>query len=1674
MAVLLVFSAMPIASAEGDLSFLSWNSVYKESFSGAGLSETVHGRNGWTVAGEGNLSNMTAKIAENPSQSSDFSLQLERTASGEYAATTYSFADSAEEELTGKLYISADFYVNTWSSFELQVQTSNTTPLLRAYLTSEKAWRNNAGWSKIGPQTGTFSDNAWFTLGILMDTAAGTYDLYLNDAALTGGKMTKQGSAALLKTNRGVGKIKFDIDQGQSSGKFFVDNIVVKSENASGEEQPPEHNDVQISGKEVYMRRTFSLTEPSGLGETVVGGGEWNKRNIPVNQSLLWTLEQDPDNSAGLPFSKTNQVLRARRVRQGSANEWAYAYLKAGTEVVEARGEVHLKFKIKQEYADNNFILRVRNNAGSDAWGNELINCAIRPSGTVLDLSTWQGIGSMQPKKWNTMEFVLNTEAKTFDLYINGSKSNSQAISFVGGGSYDCCVSVFEWDIDKRSNGENVWYMDDLEIWTDHTAELEQAAKQLKDVLQGGEVSSDITLPQLDLGELYTVKWSSSNPEVISNDGIIKPRAYRQQARLTAEITRNADVSYTEQAKVTCSFDFTVLPKSNTTDEELLEELKNTYYTDSFLTQESLQSVTKALHPVPATGPEGVSAVLESNDEAINAVTGAVTRPEAGEEARQVTLTLHLTKNEVSAEKVFQVTVLPKETDSALLAEAETWLKREKLTLEDYSSLKYGLLLPTVAPNGTLISWSSDHPEIIAANGKVYRKNENVSVVLTATLSSGTESKSMPYSFTVLLSPQKMVEMDTAKIALSPENLDAVTDSFSVVEKGALYQSDIVWSSNNSNVIKIENGSAIVNQPLYEEGDAQVVMTAFVRNENASMQKTFTVVVPALPSDEDLVQTVKDWLNWNLISLDDIDDVKRNLALPNSYNGGVTISWESSNENVVLPDGRVYNPSIGENAVEVTLKATIEKNNCKQEKTFSCMVPPFTSIEEVLKKTKDNLSFSSLGGEDIHAVTNHLILPKNGAGGTQISWSSSDMAHLSILEESDRYIGLVTQPAIGDEDAYVTLTANISYGSKNVEKSFAMTVKATEEWKTIYQHSYEQFQTGELPTNEGEAVWPTEAYLSYRVAEDPTGEENKVALMYRAANAPHVVNESWYFYRHKNGALYDGEMIFSGRMYLDETLKETIWLDIVAKNGSQICMGFYADGKIGCQYTDGGVVTAFTKEPVLKHGQWMDFSIHMDSTTKTYHVFLDGECVTENGKLMVNGATVSLPWGVHYNYYQDSSRSTQIQGWRIYYLGTNGATDAYAYLDDISLKQKQTQNAKLLEAKANVERDLLALIRPDSVMESFSVPSLSSGNVKLKWYSSDASVLRSDGTVMRGETDQKVTLTAELTLGAETICRPFDLTVKSIYTTEKMTDEEIVQADLQKTVQTLQKSCNLSAVTSDLELLKKGYYGSELTWESSDEALLSDNGKVQGKSGGSLVLTVTAVKGNASAQTEIAVTLKAKSESSVSRPMTVSGNNSVGNTGIVLPPITEHEEKVFSDLPKEHWAHTAVMKLKEKHVLQGTDDEHFEPDRPITRAEFAKMVVAAFELIPVSTDIAEFTDVKKTDWYYQYVRTLSALGLIQGFEDGSFGVHGAISRQDMAVILYRVLKHQGFDLSEEITETADWDAIAEYAQEAVGCLISSDVLKGDENGNYFGQTEATRAQAAVLLYNCLNFPAKVK
>ena len=1647
--------------------------IKKEDFSKAIEDTAVHGYNGFTTVGSGAVTEFTSKIAKDPKNSENKALLFKRTAVSGLSPTTFTFADDEESELTGKMYISMDMYVSEWSSFNVQVQTSNGTALVHAYI-NPKYWYNNAGWKRLAPNDGEFCTNEWFTLGIYLDTEVGTYDIYLNDASLTSGKLKKQGSADLLTKGRGAGKILFDIISSQSAGEFFVDNLEVLGikKEADDSDNPSDENN--IKGYEILAKEDFTVDTPSSIGQSVVGWSNFSVRNAPLSPALYWTIEDDTQNTSGLPFKDGNKVLRARRTKVGNANEWLFYSLKNNSVAVEARVEVHVKFRLKQESAENNFIFRVRNNGAADGWGNSLVSFLIRPSGTIIDTTNgWGGgIGSFSPKKWNDIDVVINTETKKFDLFINGQKTNSESLNITSNGEgYDPYVSVIDLDIEKTSKGENVWYIDDLMVYKDYTEELAEIAESIKQSVKSCDVSENIALDGFTLPQGYTVKWESSNPDAVSNEGKITRRAFSQTAELTAKIIKDAETVYVQNASAECKFTFNVLPKEGMSDSDFVEELKNSYYTEALLTDEPLDKITKDIAVLNSQEFDGVTLLLESDDPSINCETGEVTRPLPGEEAKTVKLTLKISKNEAEAVKEFILTVLPEESDEKLLTEAVKWLENYKFTSENVNLLKYGITLPKECENGVQISWSSDKPEVMSTEGKITRGEENSSVTLTATLAGKNETKTVNFSFTVCKSAEAMLSEDFEKLLLNTDNPESVTESFKVDTNGLLNNSQIVWSSDKTEVISVKDGTLDVARPLFSEGDAVVTLTAVLRNETKAVTKTFTVTVPALPSDEALVSQTESWLTWERISLDAKNSVKRNLALPLSYDYGVLISWESSDEEVVSAKGEVLNPAVGDSARKVTLKAEISKNEIKAEKVFEFTVSPFETIDELLNKAVNNLSFNALSSQAINEVTENLTLPKIGAGGSSISWFSSDESVISVGEDTEGLKGIIKRPEADGNDAYVTLTAIIEYSGESKKKNFLITVKPKEEWVEIYRHSFEEFDSGTMPLYSwGEPTWPSENYATYYVENDPTGAENKAVRLLKKATDSYASGEAWYFLRHAGYALYNGELIFSGRIYVDDALRDTLMFDIVGKNGSQVCLLIDHDRKIRFQVIEGGAVFYSTKEPCFVPGKWMDFKIEMDSVLKSYNIYIDGKCITASENVHLDGNNVNLPWGMPYNYYQDPTKSVDIQGFRMYFSGVNNKEDTYVYFDDFSFSQKSAKNAKLLEAKSQIERDLLSAVNPNSVTSSFKMPQLGSSGVKVKWYSSDATALLSDGTVFVGDEDKKVTLTAELTLGTDTVYRPFVLTIKSKYSSDEMSDKEIVDSDTSEILENLKNNYNISALTENLSLPEKGNYGSSLSWSSSDSDIITDTGRINRKKGmQSAVLTLTASYGKAVKEEKIEICLANIKSSSSSSAMVVSGANSTGKTGIVLKPdkSDDKKEKAFIDVPESHIAFEAVSFLKDKKIVSGVGENRFEPDRTITRAEFAKMAVVAFNLVPDRVKNPEFSDVSKQNWYYQYVRTLSALDFIKGMGDGSFGADKNINIQDAALILHRIMTAEGFEFKADAELDEEGVNISEYAKEQVKQLLSENILSKDEKGNINGSEPATRAQIAMMLYKSL-------
>ncbi|WP_207706679.1 S-layer homology domain-containing protein [Flintibacter sp. KGMB00164] len=111
--------------------------------------------------------------------------------------------------------------------------------------------------------------------------------------------------------------------------------------------------------------------------------------------------------------------------------------------------------------------------------------------------------------------------------------------------------------------------------------------------------------------------------------------------------------------------------------------------------------------------------------------------------------------------------------------------------------------------------------------------------------------------------------------------------------------------------------------------------------------------------------------------------------------------------------------------------------------------------------------------------------------------------------------------------------------------------------------------------------------------------------------------------------------------------------------------------------------------------------------------------------------------------------------------------------------------------------------------------------------------------------------------------------------------------------------------------------------------------------------------------------------------------------------------KSFSDVPTDAWYAKAVNTLSSLGMLGGYPDGTFRPDAPITRAEFAAIALA-FAYDPASASCS-YTDVNTSAWYYTYVAQATTYGWIGGYPDGSFRPNNSITRAEVAVIVNNML-----------------------------------------------------------------------
>lgn len=163
---------------------------------------------------------------------------------------------------------------------------------------------------------------------------------------------------------------------------------------------------------------------------------------------------------------------------------------------------------------------------------------------------------------------------------------------------------------------------------------------------------------------------------------------------------------------------------------------------------------------------------------------------------------------------------------------------------------------------------------------------------------------------------------------------------------------------------------------------------------------------------------------------------------------------------------------------------------------------------------------------------------------------------------------------------------------------------------------------------------------------------------------------------------------------------------------------------------------------------------------------------------------------------------------------------------------------------------------------------------------------------------------------------------------------------------------------------------------------------------------------------------------------------------------------------KGHWAEPVIRQWMANGWINGYPDGTFQPDRTITRAETAALINRAFGIEPAGE--SPFRDVQASDWYFKDVAAAAAEGYIRGYEDNTFRPHNPITRQELAVIISRLLK-----LSDGTSDFADQDDIAGWSKGAVGAAVEKGIISGYPDNTFRPSRNATRAEVVTVLDRAL-------
>lgn len=204
--------------------------------------------------------------------------------------------------------------------------------------------------------------------------------------------------------------------------------------------------------------------------------------------------------------------------------------------------------------------------------------------------------------------------------------------------------------------------------------------------------------------------------------------------------------------------------------------------------------------------------------------------------------------------------------------------------------------------------------------------------------------------------------------------------------------------------------------------------------------------------------------------------------------------------------------------------------------------------------------------------------------------------------------------------------------------------------------------------------------------------------------------------------------------------------------------------------------------------------------------------------------------------------------------------------------------------------------------------------------------------------------------------------------------------------------------------------------------------------------------------------------------------NTDGTITASLPHFSKYavlEKQIDTNLKdiQDHWARKEIEDLAGKGIIDGIDANSFQPDGTMTRAQFVTIIAKALKL-QSDGQASQFLDVSADAWYRNAVYAAYTAGIISGISEKSFAPDAPITREQMAITMVNAYLHATGKKLEDLVASqevrySDEGTISAWAKSYVRIASSLGLLSGTTGGQFAPADQASRAQAAVVIYRLL-------